>query len=137
MNPALAAEVETLVNLGWSVRTQTDTSASLEMRKPFNWWFFLLSLLLFVGIGAAIYVLYWLITSEADLFVRQDGGAVVISGDTELLSRQREEMQQTSEFQRDLRERGFWSATWPSLAAALVTILVWFLIIWGFVALIR
>ena len=137
MNPALAVEVETLVNLGWSVRTQTETSASLEMRRPFNWWFFLLSLLLFVGIGAVIYVLYWLITSEADLFLRQDGGTVVMSGDTGLLSRQKAESKRTGELQRDLRKRGFWKAAGPSLAAALFSIVVWFLIIWGFVALIR
>ena len=137
MDPALAAEVETLVNLGWSVGAQTDTSAYLEMRRPFQWWIFLLSLLLFAGIGGVIYVLYWLVTSDADLFVHQVGDTLVISGDTELLSRQKAEMQRSIELQRGLRNRGFWGAAGPSLAAALVSIAVWFLIIWGFVALIR
>ena len=137
MDPALAAEIETLVSLGWSVRTQTDTSASLEVRRPFHWWIFLLSLLLFIGVGAVIYVLYWFITSEADLFVHQDEGTLVMSGDTGLLSRQKAESKRTGELQRDLRKRGFWKAAGPSLAAALFSIVVWFLIIWGFVALIR
>ena len=137
MDPVLAAEVETLVNLGWSVGTQTDTSAYLKMRRPFHWWIFLVSLLLFLGIGGVMYVLYWLITADADLFVHQVGDNLLITGDTELLSRQKAETQQSSEFQRDLRNRGFWGAAGPSLAAALVSMSVWFLIIWGFVALIR
>ena len=136
MNPKLAAEMDTLVNLGWTIKTQTETTASLETRGPFNWWIFVLCLVIFFGFGVLIYTLYWLIASRSDVFLRADGDNVSMSGDVWEVQRQKANMEQAIAFQREVKQRGFWSAAGPSLIAALITIAVWFLIIWGFVALI-
>ena len=136
MHATLASETDTLVNLGWNIKTQTDTTVSLETRSPFNWWIFLFCLLIFFGFGALIYTLYWLIASRNDIFLRMDGETVAMSGDVWVVQRQKANLEAAIAFQRNLKERGFWSAAGPSLIAALITIVVWFLIIWGFVALI-
>ena len=101
MSPTLATEVEMLEGLGWSVRSETETSVSLRTRSPFNWWIFLVGLLLFVGVGALIYVFYWLIFARSDVLLRvMEDGRVVMSGDTLLVAQQSDDFRWSIHFQR-------------------------------------
>jgi hypothetical protein len=101
MNPTLATEVEVLEGLGWSVRGKTETSVSLGTRSPFNWWIFLIGLLLFVGVGALIYVFYWLLFASSDVLLRvMEDGHVVMSGDTLLVAQQSDDFRWSIHFQR-------------------------------------
>ena len=137
MSPPLAQEVDLLVNLGWTLQSQTDTTAALQTRGPFNWWIFAISILLFLGLGGLIYIAFWLLGSRADVFLRVENGSVVYAGDSWLVQRHKLDMAKARRFHQDMQERGFWTAAWPSIVSLLVALVVWFLLIWAFVNLIR
>ena len=137
MNQALAAEVHTLVDMGWTLRSGTDTTAALQTRGPFNWFLFALSMLFFLGVGGLIYLTFWLTTDRADVFLRVADDRVRIAGDDLLVERQKAEEERTRRLVLDVKERGFWLAAWPSVLAAVVNIGLWFLLIWAFVTIVR
>lgn len=137
MHQALAAEVHTLVDMGWKLRSGTSTTAALQTRGPFNWFLFALSILFFLGVGGLIYLTFWLTMDRADVFLRVADDRVRITGDDLLVERQKAEGDRTRRLARDVKERGFWLAAWPAVLAALVNIGLWFLLVWAFVALVR
>ncbi|HEX5940100.1 MAG TPA: hypothetical protein VFZ12_07040 [Dehalococcoidia bacterium] len=137
MNAQLATEVATLSDLGWTLHTSTETTASLETRGPFNWWIFLFCLILFPLIGAMIYVIFWLVTSHLEVFLHTEGNSVMASGDTWYVQRQKVNVEAARQFQRRVKEEGFWKAAGPSLFAALITIVIWFALIWLFIEIIE
>jgi hypothetical protein len=101
MNPILATEVEVLEGLGWRVRSETESSVSLRTRSPFNWWIFFVGLLLSVGVGALIYVFYWLIFARSVVLLRvMQDGRIVMSGDTLLVAQQSDDFRWSIHFQR-------------------------------------
>ena len=137
MHQALAAEVHTLVDMGWTFTSGTDTTAALQTRGPFNWLLFALSMLFFLGVGGLIYLTFWLTLDRSDVFLRVADDRVRIAGDDLLVERQKAERERTRRLVREVKERGFWLAAWPAVLAALVNIGLWFLLIWAFVALVR
>ena len=62
MSEVLSARVRNLINLGWVLKSQTETTAALQIRRPFNWQFFTLMLLLFPGFGGMLYAAFWSLT---------------------------------------------------------------------------
>ena len=87
MRPALAMEVRALGNLGWSIKSQSATTAELETREPFNWWLVYAGSLMLLGVGGLIYAGSWLISSRVRLFLHEnEDGSVTMRGDTQFLS---------------------------------------------------
>ena len=87
MRPALAKEVRELANLGWSIKSQSATTAELETRQPFNWWLGYAGSLMLLGVGGLIYAASWLISSQVRLFLHEnEDGSVTMGGDTQFLS---------------------------------------------------
>lgn len=137
MHQALAAEVHTLVDLGWTLRSGTNTTAALQTRGPFNWFLLALSMLLSLGVGGLIYLTFWLTMDRADVFLRLADNRVRIAGDDLLVEDQKAKKERTRRLLRDVKEQGFWLAAWPAALAALVNVGLWFMIIWAFVAIVR
>ncbi len=133
MNAALATEMDVLSSVGWRVESQTETTASLETRGPFNWWIFLFCLLFFPIIGSAIYILWWLIFDQHHLFVRVENEQMSSSGDTWLVKRQKANLERARQFQREIKQRGFFRAAGPSILGIVVAVAIWFVIIWVFI----
>ena len=131
MEKVLANRVGELVDLGWGVKTQTDTTVALETRGPFNWLLFAVLLFIFLGIGAAIYATFWLLTSRVHLFLSLQDGKIVTSGDMWYLEIQEQEREKEIERIQQIKQRGFWSVMWPSVLAwvAIMVIFVLFLLI--------
>lgn len=87
MQPALAKEVRELANLGWSIKSQSATTAELETREPFNWWLAYAGSLMLLGAGGLIYAASWLVFSRVRLFLHDnEEGFVTMAGDTQFLS---------------------------------------------------
>ena len=117
------------MNLGWQVRSQTDTTAALEDRSPFGWLRFALSLVFLWGLGGALYVLFWLLTSREHVFLRLENDGVVASGDTWLVQKQIEDQEAGRLVTIDIKRRGFLQVMWPSLLATLVFVGLWFVLL--------
>ena len=130
MNSVMAVRIGELADMGWRVTSQTEDSAAVEMRQPINWWIFALLLFFFFGIPAAIYLLFWLLTSKVDLFVAVRDGAVVESGDTWWLEQQEEQREVTIEKARQVKARGFWPVMWPSVVATVLMVAAWVTLFW-------
>ena len=137
MDPALATEVAELTSYGWDVKTQTETTAFLETRRPFNWWILALSILLLLGFGALLYLLFWLIFARAQLFLRVEGGEVKPSGDIRLLEEHRRHADDQRRLAEEIKQKGFLKVMWPSILATVATIAIWLVIIWWFLNWIR
>ena len=73
MTEALAKRVGELVEFGWEPRTSTETTMSLGTRGPFNWWLFLLVVVFFPIFGGILYLIFWLASSRAVVFLHQEG----------------------------------------------------------------
>jgi hypothetical protein len=136
MNQKLAAELSELSSFGWKVTSQTDTTASVETRGPFSWWIFLFCLLFFPLVGGTIYVLWWLIFDNHNVFLTATESGVKASGDMWLLERQRANKEAALAFQRQVHEQGFWAAAGPSLLSIAFAIAFWFFLIWLFIQII-
>ena len=130
MNSVMAVRIGELADMGWRVTSQTEDSAAVEMRQPINWWIFALLLFFFFGIPAAIYLLFWLLTSKVDLFVAVRDGAVVESGDTWWVAQQEEQREVTIEKARQVKARGFWPVMWPSVVATVLMVAAWVTLFW-------
>lgn len=132
MEAALSQRVHELVEAGWEPLTTTETTAALVGRGPFAWWLFLILIFLFPLFGGLLYLIFWLATSRATVFLHVEGDEVVISGDQWLIKRQELQREAYVERTREIKERGFLPAMWPHLLvsflmiAAYVAFLKWY-----------
>src|SRR5512137_1492654 len=85
MEAALSQRVDQLVANGWEPVTTTETTASLAGRRPFAWWMFLLVIFVFPLFGGVLYLIFWLATSKATVFLHVEDGKVVAAGDEWLI----------------------------------------------------
>jgi hypothetical protein len=125
MQAALAKRIDELVECGWEPQATTETSASLCGRRPFSWWLFLLVVIFFPIFGGILYLIFWMSTSRATLFLHQEGDEVIIAGDTWLVQMQEEQRDAYIQEHRQIKERGFWAVMWPKLIVFLVLLFVW------------
>jgi len=125
MQTALAKRIDELVEIGWEPVTTTETSASLVGRRPFSWWLFLLVIVFFPFFGGILYLIFWLATSRATVFLHQDGDAVHAAGDLWLVQMQETQREAFLAERKQIQERGFLAVMWPKLLAFLVLLGVW------------
>ena len=125
MHEALARRVDQLVECGWEPQTTTETTASLAGRRPFNWWLFVLVVIFFPLFGGVLYLIFWLATSRATVFLHQEGDEVVTAGDLWLVQLQEARREAFVEEHRQIKERGFWAVMWPKLLAFLGLLFLW------------
>ena len=125
MHAALAQRVDQLVECGWEPLTTTETSAALVGRRPFSWWLFLLVVVFFPLFGGILYLIFWLSTSRAIVFLHAEGDEVMESGDLWLVQLQESEREAFVQRQRQIKERGFLAVMWPQLVAFLVLLGLW------------
>ncbi len=133
MQAALAQRVDQLVECGWEPQTTTETTASLVGRRPFNWWLFLLVIFFFPLFGGIVYVIFWLSSSRATVFLHQEGDEVVAAGDLWLVRLQEARREAHIAEQRQIKERGFLAVMWPHLLVSLVLLCLWIVVLkWYF-----
>lgn len=129
MEAVLSQRVDELVTNGWEPVTTTETTASLVGRRPFAWWLFLIVLFLFPLFGGLLYLIFWLATSKATVFLHVENEEVVIAGDQWLIKLQEAEREAFVERQRKIKEDGFLKVMWPQLVASLVLVGLWIYLI--------
>lgn len=129
MEALLSQRVDELVANGWEPVTTTETTASLSGRRPFAWWVFLFVLFLFPLFGGLLYLIFWLATSKATVFLHVDDGKVVVAGDEWLVKLQESEREAYVERQRQIKEKGFLTVMWPQLLVSLLLIALWIYIV--------
>jgi len=122
---AIAKRIDDLVAFGWEPITTTETSASLAGRRPFSWWLFLFVIVFFPFFGGILYLIFWLATSRATVFLHQDGDAVHAAGDLWLVQMQETQREAFLAERKQIQERGFLAVMWPKLLAFLVLLGVW------------
>jgi len=129
MQAALARRIDELVECGWEPVTTTETSATLHGRRPFSWWLFLFVVIFFPLFGGVLYLIFWVATSKATVFLHQDGEEVHQAGDLWLVRLQEARRGALIEEQRQIKERGFLAVMWPQLVVflGLLVLWVWFL----------
>ncbi len=133
MEAALSQRVHELVECGWEPLTTTETAASLQGRRPFNWWLFLFVIFLFPVLGGILYLVFHLATSRATVFLHAESDGVMIAGDTWLIRLQESEREAYVEKQKQIKERGFLAVMWPHLVVSLVLLAGWFMLLkWYF-----
>jgi hypothetical protein len=125
MQAKLSQRVAELVANGWEPTTTTDTTASLVGRRPFAWWLFLIVLFLFPLFGGLLYLIFWLATSKATVFLRVEGDDLVVAGDEWLINLQEAQRESYVERQRQIKEEGFLRVMWPQLVVSLLLIALW------------
>lgn len=125
MHAALAKRVDELVECGWEPQTTTETTVSLTGRRPFSWWLFLLVVIFFPLFGGVLYLIFWLSTSRATLFLHAEGDEVVIAGDTWLVNLQEAQREAYIQQHIAIKERGFLAVMWPKLLVFLVLLVLW------------
>jgi hypothetical protein len=125
MHGSLAKRVDELVEMGWEPQTTTETTTSLVGRRPFNWWLFLLVVVFFPLFGGILYLIFWLSTSRATVFLHQEGDEVVAAGDLWLVRLQETHREAHIAQQRQIKERGFLAVMWPQLVTFLVLMILW------------
>ncbi len=125
MNPQLSQRVAELVANGWEPVTTTDTTAALTGRRPFGWWLFLIVVFLFPLFGGLLYLIFWLATSKATVFLHLADDGIAVAGDQWLIKLQQEQREAYVERQCQIRERGFLHVMWPQLLVSLILISVW------------
>lgn len=125
MQALVSQRVSELVGYGWEPVTTTETSASLTGRRPFAWWLFLIVLFLFPLFGGVLYLIFWLATSKATVFIHAEGDTLKVSGDEWLIRLQETQRDAYVERQRRIKEQGFLRVMWPQLLASLVLIGLW------------
>ena len=133
MHAGLATRVDELVECGWEPKTTTETSAALVGRRPFSWWLFLLVIVFFPLFGGILYLIFWLSTSRATVFLHAEGDDIVTSGDVWLIRLQEASIEAYKEEQRQIKERGFLAVMWPKLVVFLLLFFAWiWLLRWYF-----
>ncbi len=125
MEAVLARRVDELVECGWEPQTTTETTASLVGRRPFSWWLFLFVVIFFPLFGGILYLIFWLATSRATVFLHQEGEEVVAAGDLWLVRVQEARREATIGEQRQIKERGFLAVMWPKLLVFLPLLFLW------------
>lgn len=125
MEAVLSQRVDELVANGWEPVTTTETTASLAGRRPFAWWLFLIVIFLFPLFGGLLYLIFWLATSKATVFLHVEDGKVVAAGDEWLIRLQEVEREAYVEKQRDIKEKGFLRVMWPQLVVSLLLLGLW------------
>ena len=125
MEAVLSQRVDELVESGWEPVTTTETTAALVGRRPFAWWLFLLVIFLFPLFGGILYLIFWLATSKATVFLHVEDGEVKIAGDQWLIALQEAQREAYVQRQRDIKERGFLKVMWPQLLVSLLLIALW------------
>ena len=111
--------------MGWEPQTTTETTASVVGRRPFSWWLFLFVVVFFPFFGGIVYLIFWLATSRATVFLHQEGDEVVAAGDLWLVRLQEANREGHLEQQRQIKERGFLAVMWPQLVTFLVLMILW------------
>jgi hypothetical protein len=129
MQTALAKRIDELVECGWEPATTTETSASLIGRRPFSWWLFLFVVVFFPFFGGILYLIFWLATSRATVFLHQDGEQVHEAGDLWLVRLQEARREAFVEEQRQIKARGFLAVMWPQLLVYLLLLFMWIAIL--------
>lgn len=125
MESKLSQRLDELVRYGWEPVTTTETSASLVGRRPFAWWLFLILIFLFPLFGGLLYLIFWLATSKATVFLHVEGDELVVVGDVWLIKLQEAEREAYVERQLKIKEKGFLRVMWPQLLVTLLFIAVW------------
>jgi len=125
MQQALTQKIDSLVEMGWEPRTMTETTASLVGRRPFNWWLFLLVIVFFPLFGGILYLIFWLATSRATVFLHAEGDDVAVIGDVWMIRAQEADREAYIERQQQIKKRGFLAVMWPHLLAFLVFLALW------------
>ncbi len=125
MEAALARRVDELVECGWEPQTTTETTASLVGRRPFSWWLFLFVVIFVPLFGGILYLIFWLATSRATVFLHQEGDEVVAAGDLWLVRLQEARKEAYIAEQRQIKERGFLAVMWPKLLVFLPLLFLW------------
>jgi hypothetical protein len=125
MTPMLTQRVAELVASGWEPATATETTASLTGRRPFAWWLFLIVIFLFPLFGGILYLIFWLATSKATVFLYVEGEDIAVAGDKWLIELQQAQREALVERQRKIKEQGFLRVMWPQLLVSLVLIALW------------
>lgn len=125
MHATLSKRVAELVAYGWEPVTATESTASLLGRRPFAWWLFLIVLFLFPLFGGILYLVFWVATSKATVFLHLKGDELVTVGDVWLIKLQEAQREAYVERQRRIKEQGFLRVMWPQLIASLVLLGLW------------
>jgi hypothetical protein len=125
MEAVLTKRVDELVENGWEPVTTTETTASLAGRRPFAWWLFLIVIFLFPLFGGLLYLIFWLATSKATVFLHVEDGKVIVAGDEWLIRLQEAQREAYVERQRQIKEKGFLRVMWPQLVVSLLLIALW------------
>lgn len=129
MEQVLRKRVGELVAYGWEPVTATATTASLAGRRPFAWWLFLIVLFLFPIFGGLLYLIFWLATSKATVFLHLEDGELEVTGDEWLIRLQEAQREAYVERQQQIKEQGFLRVMWPHLIFSLVLIAFWIYLI--------
>ena len=133
METALSQRVHELVECGWEPLTMTETTASLQGRRPFNWWLFLLVWVFFPVFGGVLYLVFYLATSRATVFLHAESGGVETVGDTWLIRLQESEREAYVARHKQIKARGFLAVMWPHLLASLIFLAGWMMLLkWYF-----
>jgi len=133
MQQALTQKIDGLVEMGWEPRTMTETTASLVSRRPFNWWLFLFVVVFFPLFGGVLYLIFWLATSRATVFLHEEGDDVAATGDIWMIRAQEADRETYIRQQQQIKKRGFLAVMWPHLLAFLVFLALWvFFLRWYF-----
>jgi hypothetical protein len=125
MQANLTKRVDELVEMGWQPVTTTETTVSLVGRRPFSWWLFLFVIVFFPVFGGVLYLIFWLATSRATVFLHEEDGVVVAAGDLWLVNAQEASRDAFVRRQRQIKERGFLAVMWPQLIVFLVVLALW------------
>jgi len=125
MQTGIAKRIDELVEIGWEPVTSTETSASLVGRRPFSWWLFLFVVVFFPFFGGILYLVFWLATSRATVFLHQESDEVHEAGDLWLVRSQEAQREALIRQQRQIKERGFLAVMWPKLVVFLVLLGLW------------
>jgi len=125
MQGALAKRIDELVECGWEPHATTETSASLIGRRPFSFWLFLFVVVFFPLFGGVLYLVFWLATSRATVFLHQEGDTVHEAGDLWLVKMQEARRAAHIAEQKQIKERGFLAVMWPNLVTFLVMLCLW------------
>jgi hypothetical protein len=129
MHAGLARRVDELVECGWEPHTTTETSATVMGRRPFSGWVFLLVIVFFPLFGGILYLIFWLSTSRATVFLHAEGEEIAETGDTWLI-RSQEAIREAYVLQhRAIKEKGFLAVMWPQLIVYLLLLFLWVWII--------
>ncbi|WP_143001899.1 hypothetical protein [Nitrosomonas mobilis] len=119
--------------MGWRPCTSTETTASLTTRGPFNWWLFIIIVILFPIVGGLFYLGFWLATSRATIYVFEKDGEIQISGDAWMVDLQMARREALIQELRQVKEQGFWKVMWPKMLLMAIMFGLWvLLIVWIF-----